>query len=180
MKMRVRSLAFGEDSFKINVDRKSRVIYKWFDQISPSFKPGKDMRRITLHMRHTTNCTCDVVNTKKTPYLVTGWKQGNKYMIHYITKWQKRTKRIVKVLRKKRCMRAYRITRNNRNANWGLRDAIGESTRARAGASLSYVYTQRMVDHNLRNGPRENNSLLFIFIYFFNHILYFFLFNIIM
>lgn len=107
MKARVKRVSYQSGTTKITFEKKSRVVYKLMNQIEPKasglVKKNKLVKKNTIWMNDGLNCTCDVLDGVKTPYLITGVKNGNKFMLHTITRWRKSDRRLVKQMRKKNC-----------------------------------------------------------------------------
>lgn len=116
MKVRIKSVVHHKGNIKLLVQRKSRVVYKWLDQIEPKSISRKVARKSVIWMQGGMNCTCDVLDGVHS-HLVTGWKKGNKLILHTVTRWRKTDRKLIKLLRKKNCAMQYAKNKRSERAH---------------------------------------------------------------
>nr|XP_039265676.1 secreted frizzled-related protein 2-like isoform X2 [Styela clava] len=103
MKARVKLVSYHKGSTKILLEKKSRSVFKWLDQVDSKSAGRKMAKKSTIWMKDGLNCTCDVLDGVHSDYLIAGWQQGSKLKLHSITKWRRSNKRISKLLKRKNC-----------------------------------------------------------------------------
>nr|NP_001072004.1 secreted frizzled-related protein precursor [Ciona intestinalis]XP_026695489.1 secreted frizzled-related protein isoform X1 [Ciona intestinalis]BAE06683.1 secreted frizzled-related protein [Ciona intestinalis] len=94
MKVRVKNLSYGYDETRMVIKPKHTI--RWDKSL-------RGTRKNDLWMRDGFHCRCSVINNIKKSYLVTGWKTANKLVVHSILKWNKKSKRVVKRLKRAKC-----------------------------------------------------------------------------
>ncbi|XP_076826173.1 secreted frizzled-related protein 2-like [Clavelina lepadiformis] len=96
MRVRVKRLEFDQGRTKITINKRSRKIIRWPSSVRKS-------KRNALWMQDGLHCTCNVIKSSKARYLVTGWKTQRGLMLHSISRWNRKYKRIVKKMKKSNC-----------------------------------------------------------------------------
>uniref|UniRef100_H2ZBZ4 Secreted frizzled-related protein 1 n=1 Tax=Ciona savignyi TaxID=51511 RepID=H2ZBZ4_CIOSA len=94
MKVRVKRLSYDNEETRMVIRTKKTI--RW-----ENTRPR--IRKNALWMRDGLHCTCSVISNNKKSYLVTGWKIDQKLVVHSIMKWNRRNKRVIKRLKRRKC-----------------------------------------------------------------------------